>query len=337
MKDNAEIRDIPLEVKCYENAYVVPTKILCVFDAEGHFVPYTSKRMYSKSEYKIPKDAYVSNGQEEYYDEEVVYIGFLRGHWGHFIVDSSIRLWALGTQECQNKRILIKIEGMESFYYKLFEQLGVEKERLLQIDKPARFKKILVPELAYLPERYISKEFLMPFDRVAANINLDKEAYKKIYLSRVHFARGKKELGEKEIQDIFEANGFKILYPEELSMEEQIWYYKNCEVLVTTNGTVAHNIVFANKCKELVILRRFADNNVHQKIINHLKGIELVYINTFHKASNHDDCLMVRTDELVNYLKKKEMYISKESILKKVINFIGFKVPYMYRWINPKR
>ena len=336
MKDNIKILDIPLEIKCYEKAYVIPDKILNVFDSEGHFIPFTSKRTYNKSEYKVPSCDYVSDGQEQYYEEEVLYIGFLRGHWGHFIVDSSIRLWALETEECRNKRILIKIEGMEDFYYKLFEQLGIEKEKLLVIDKPTKFDKVLIPELAYLPEKYISKEFLIPFNRVTANIDLNEQIYEKIYLSRVHFAKGKKELGEKQIQEIFKLNGFKILYPEELSLQEQIWYYKNCKVLVTTNGTVAHNIVFTRNCKELVILRRFEDKNIHQEIINRIKGINLVYINAFHKDSNHNNCLMIRTPELMAYLKKNKMYISKENILKKLINYMGFKVPYLYRWINHK-
>lgn len=335
MSEAIEVKSEKLKIDIYDSAYVIPGKqgILHVYDKQGEFVPFTSKRRFNRNEYSVPVSPIsVEETEMEYYDEEVVYIGFLRGHWGHFLVDSSVRLWALDLPECVGKRILVKIEGMEEFYSKLFTLLHVDQSRILQLNKGARFRKVLVPELSYFPGKYITKDFLTPFKKISDNIFMNKAVYEKIYLSRVHFAKGKKELGEELIQKIFEENGFHILYPEELSYEEQVWYYKNCKKMVTTNGTIAHNVVYADKDVELTILKRFEEDNIHQDAINNVMSVKAQYINAYDKRSDHDNCLMVRTPELLEFCRKENMIIPRESYWKRFVDYWLFRLPYLYRW-----
>lgn len=335
MENKTMIRQEKLNIIEYEEAFAIPgaQRIINVYDRNGNFVPYTSKRRYGKAEYSVPDTPIqIREDEFEYYDEDVVYLGFLRGHWGHFIVDSTVRFWALLREECGGKRILLTIEGMEAFCYQLFEKLGIDKNRLLFLDRKARFRKILVPELSYFPGKYVTKEYLEPFEKVASVVELDRPVYDKIYLSRVRFSRGKKELGEESIEDIFAANGFRILYPEELSFEEQVWYYKNCKVMVTTNGTVAHNVVYAGNDVELIVLKRFPEENVHQYAMNLVKGIKVTYLNAYDKHSDHDNCLMRRTPEVVAFCRERNMQIPKESFWKRTSAWLIFRLPYIYRW-----
>ena len=86
-----------LRIDEYENAFARPNGgqgIISVYDQNGQFIPYTSKRKYGKAEYSVLEALTLEDMQEAgFFNEEVVYLGFFRGHWGHFIVDSSIRLW----------------------------------------------------------------------------------------------------------------------------------------------------------------------------------------------------------------------------------------------------
>lgn len=321
----------------YEGAYAIPggQNIITIYNEEGSFVPYTSKRTYGGMGYAnfaAPIDIEVM--ECGCLEEDVVYLGFMRGHWGHFLVDSSVRLWALDMAECKGKRILLNIEGMETFYEKLFYYLGVDSSQVILLDKATRFRSVLVPELSYFPGEYISKEYLIPFNKMVNQINMDIPVYDKIYLSRVHFSKGKRELGEADIQEIFEKNGYHVIYPEELSIEEQIWYYKNCKSMVTTNGTIAHNILFADNKTELIILNRFEQKeNMHQQAINLIKDIKVIYIDAYNKDvnGNRDDSLMWKTPELLDFCKKRNFQLPKEKAGRKLYLRIIFRLPFFYR------
>lgn len=340
MQDKILVKD-ELKVCEYEYACAIPGAqgVVSIYDQNGVFVPHTSKRKFGKKAYvsqdeKISEE--VSSGCR-YLDEEVVYMGFMRGHWGHFLVDSSVRLWALECPECAGKRILLNIEGMEAVYEKFFGYLGIDTRRIISLNEAVKFRSVLVPELSYFPGKYISKEYLAPFNRAVAQIHMDVPTYDKIYLSRIHFSKGKRELGEKDIQDVFVDNGYHVLYPEELSIEEQIWYYKNCKVMATTNGTIAHNIVFSGDETELIILNRFQQGeNPHQKAINDLKNIKITYVNVYRErdAGNRNDSLMWKTPEFYEFCKQKEFCLRKEKVGRKLYLQLLFKLPFLYRWFK---
>jgi len=283
---------------------------------------------------------YIKNFEDteyDYLDEEVVYIGFMRGHWGHFMVDSSTRFWMLDRPECKGRRFLINIEGMDELYAKVFSYLGIDNEQVISLEQNTRFRAIYVPDLAYYPAKYISKEYLFPFEKIMSQINLQLPIYEKIYLSRIHFTKGKRELGEKDIQDVFKKNGCHIIYPEELSLEEQIWYYKNCKTMITTNGTIAHNAIFCNRDAELIILNRFCEEeNMHQRAINLIKNIKVTYVNAYHPnvKGNKDDSLMWKTDDFLRFCQERDYRIPREICGRKLYLRILFKLPFLYRFFK---
>jgi len=324
-----------LFIKEYCNAYAIigGQGIIHIYDNDKIFIEYTSKRKVGKNYYDVPSIA--SNEiYGGYVDEEVVYIGFCRGHWGHFMIDSTVRMWALLEEKCRNKKILINIEGMNDFYYKWFEYLGIDKEHIIELKENRQYKKILVPDISYKIGEYISDRFAAVFEYVAQNIHKDLPVYNKIYLSRSHFSQKNKlkQLGEKYIQNIFEKNGYKVLYPEELSFEEQLWYYNHCYSMVTTNGTIAHNVLFMRNNTELIILHRFYEESMHQPNIGMVKNIKVIDIDAFYKNSTHDKTLMILTDDLKGFLKSRNYHYTKD--WNRLLKYLLFKVPFLYRIID---
>lgn len=323
-----------LMIHKYLNAYAIVGEqgIIHVYDSDKKYVEYTSKRKVGANYYKTPTISSEDiNG--DYCEEEVVYIGFCRGHWGHFMVDSSIRMWALLDEECIGKKILVNIEGMRDFYYKWFKYFNIDKKNIIELDSNKQYKKILVPDLSYVIDKYISVEFSKPFEYIASEINIDLPVYSKIYLSRVHFSHKNKmkQIGEKNIQNIFEKNGYKIIYPEEISFEEQVWYYSHCDSMVTTNGTVAHNILFMRDDSELIILNRFYEESMHQNNINLVKNVRVTNINAYYKSSTHDNALMVMSEELKEFFKKRNFFVPM--LNGSIKNYIIYKLPYFYKWL----
>lgn len=336
MIDEKMIDNSKAQITEYQGAYIIPDEqCLFAFDEKGKFIEYTSKRRLHKKGYATREDIDPKATEWETCDEEVLYIGFLRGHWGHFLVDSTVRMWALSREVSKGKKILAKIEGMESFYRQWFALWGIDLDRdVICPSKPTRFSKVLVPDISYYPRFFLKKEYIEPFRYVSETVSATEsfpEVYDKLYLSRSRIARGSKQLGEKYIEELFEKSGYKVLYPEEISFKEQVWYYSHCREMVATTGTVAHNILFAKEGTKLVILNRYPETPGHQDIINYASNAEVVEIPVYVKGCDHDNNLMVLTPELQSFCDKSGIDTSSYDRKKEVISRLLFRIPKAYK------
>ncbi len=323
-----------IRIREYQNAYILPDEqCLFAFDADGHFIENTSKRRVGKEEYAICDDL---TGSEEcdYVDEEVFYLGFIRSHWGHFMVDGTVRMWGLLENISKGKKILANIEGRQSFFEEWFGLFGIDaKKDIIKPQKLTRYKKIYIPDVSYYPGHYISDSFIAPFRYVADVIKEDLETYDKIYLSRSRISRGSKQLGEASVEKVFAAAGFKVLYPEEIPFRHQIWYYSHCKTLVTTTGTIAHNILFAAPGTELIILDRYPLEPSHQSVINRAARARVQNIPAYAKGSNHENNLMCFTPELKEYCRREGIKIKDEaaSHIRIMLTTLFFRIPKAYK------
>jgi len=252
-------------------------------------------------------------------DFPVIYIGYIMSHYGHFLVDSIGRLWP---EELVNSKIKLAIilEGeMPEFIRCFFELLGIKNDDILIVNENCQFKKVYIPDCSYWYANYVTNEFRGIYDRVINKVQLNRPTYEKIYFSRVHFAakgisrkNGKyiqREYGEIIIEKIFADNGFKVLYPEELSLEEQIFYINNCNILITTQGTIAHNIIFSKQGIKLVVINKFREScfgNFHQQMINELRNIEYVVIDAYANGSHRALSLLYPSRNLRRFLEDND-------------------------------
>jgi capsular polysaccharide biosynthesis protein len=76
---------------------------------------------------------------------------------------------------------------------------------------------------------------------------------RKLYLSRKG-REWRRPLNEDEISAMLAAEGFEILFPEELSFEEQVRMYQSAAVVVAPNGSSLLNAMFAPKDLRLIVL-----------------------------------------------------------------------------------
>lgn len=221
-------------------------------------------RFGGKYEYDIQKRGYLN--------ETIIYIGPLKTHWGHFLIDCSTRLW----YEISEKTDLrIAYCGFEHESNQLpqeciefFELIGIERNRLIDIREPILVKKVIIPEQAFVPGYYCYKCYLDIFDEAVKNVEISK--YKKT--DKLYFTRTKlstsKEIGEKFIERVFAKNGFEVVAPETISVSEQIALVNQCKQFVSLEGTIAHNIIFARNIENHIILRKHKYKNSRQYLIN---------------------------------------------------------------------
>lgn len=245
-----------------------------VVDANGEYVD--SSAIERRVQFAYP----VQN--PEYRDERVVYCGYLVKHWGHFLVEAVARLWY--ALESTEKLIFVTDEGKDAClsgnYKEFFELLGVYN-RIEIINKPARFREVVVPQLGYKTNAYYSDEYRAIFARIADNV-VTPEGWtgpNKIYLSRSRLKGiSKKEIGHDMLDDFFEKNGYQVIHPQDLSLSSLIMLLKHCSECAAFSGTLPHNMLFAPDGSKLIVVERYALNNEIQLDVNRMKYLDVTYL-----------------------------------------------------------
>lgn len=288
-----------------ENGYLLPNRyadnILFgnggVLDAEKHYVKQSEMNAYSKYAITPTKqdemEIYLGGSYEIedkdvcYLEEDVVYLGYINNHWGHFLLDSTTRLYPfLNDTDKKYKYAFLVNEGQAytpgTSIARFLELLGIS-EQILFINKVTKCRRIIVPEQGYMVNGYYSKEHLAVFDKVAEQVDCSKfPSYKKVYYSRANFKKAQgSEVGEELLLDLFERNDFTIVSPEKCSLDEQIAIVRNAELLVGITGTIPHNLYFAKPGQKMVILNKTHNLNVAQMDINIMRDVDVTYVDTY--------------------------------------------------------
>jgi len=216
----------------------------------------------------------------QYIDEEVVHIGPIHGSYGLFLLETLSRMWFFLNDENKKYKITYT-DGADNsdYWFKFFELLGLKKEQFVKIEKPVSFKKVIIPEQSFRLSDYMAPEFLDVFNAIKKDVPAAK--YEKIYFSKTKWVASTSVFGEKAIEQIFKKNGYKIFYPEKLSIKEQISLLKGCKKFAGIAGTNTHNNLFAADGIECYYLMRTPDICSPQILIDKNKNFKVSYIESF--------------------------------------------------------
>lgn len=239
------------------------------------------------------------DAEPDYLDESVIYIPIIPNHWGHFLIDTVSRLYILSDETYYKKdtKILYCFWRFEAGkltgnYLRFFELLGISERNLTAVKKPVRVREIVIPKAALSYSCLYSRKYMIPVQSIVRNVINSGicdslKVYDKIYFTRTRLASSQnKEIGEKDLEQLFESNGFKIMSPETLSLEEQIYYIHHCRIMTGLSGTIPHNIIFAGGGMQLVILNRTCIPNPPQLLLNRLcREVKVTYVDVYHQAT----------------------------------------------------
>ena len=197
--------------------------------------------------------------------------GHFRGHFGHFLVESTARLWALDHLPVEVESILYlpyrgevgaiekAMEGHERFY----RLMGISQP-IRTFGQPMRVERLFVPELGFgWSERYAGSPAYRAFIQGRLRAAVAPEGKKKLYVSRARLMglRGG-ILGETVIEENLARAGYEIFHPEKHSLEVQIARYRAAERIVALDGSALHLAAYVTDpgTRVAMILRRSKAN-----------------------------------------------------------------------------
>lgn len=266
-----------------------------VVDRDGNYVNYSACRAEHLIDISaLTRDRFggkysFDKKQATFRNETVIYCGIFWEQWGHFLIDQITRLWYVIRENQSEHRLIWLTTGKESNPIKgnflhFIKLLQIDINRIEFINNVTQFREIIVPQPAYYAGRYYTGEYNQLINVAIKNAlnQYQGEIYKKIYFSRVKFSKNSlMEIGEKSIETVFRKNGYTIIYPEKLDVVTQVALINQCEVMVSLEGTIAHNSLFMAEKNMHIVINRNRIINPFQFQIDSMRKLETVFIDAW--------------------------------------------------------
>lgn len=274
-------------VEVYDNAIILPAVQFNdydvshgrggVVDSDGNYVEISKTKARVVGKYDV--DNY------ETVDEKVVYCGFFNKAWGHFLTEVVSRLWyVLKNDDTIDSYVFIEEkDGNKQFngnYLEFLKMLGIA-DKVQIINKPTKFKTVVVPEEGLVYDEYYTDEFVKMYEYINSK---GLSQYTGPKYDKVFFSKRKCEisimsnLNEKFVDKFFEKNGYKILYPERLSLIETIGIMQNAKSFCALSSSLAHNQLFGHADQTMISIEKQAFFNPYQIFVANITGCECVFI-----------------------------------------------------------
>lgn len=227
-------------------------------------------------EYEIVRPSQVMKGR-------TLYLGYFMNHYGHFLLETLSRLWSIGAFQYDNYVMFpFTFNGGNvlptAFHRRFLSFFGLSLENVTILRNPVEFEEIHVPDRTVTINRNANLHALEIYRSVSSRY-CSVSAPPRIFLSRLQpYARAK---NIPQVEKLFSEFGFKVIYPEIMNIDEQLYYYSNCCVLAGFAGSGLHNCVFCREGAyviELGDVRSRAISLTSQRVANELARVNAAFI-----------------------------------------------------------
>ncbi|MGE5271071.1 MAG: glycosyltransferase 61 family protein [Thiohalocapsa sp.] len=244
------------------------------------------ERWYGKVTVPYPADA--AELQESVVSPvTAMYGGVLSVHFGHFLLESTERLW-WAVAERFDGPIVFQAESPTDvdvpFVRRFFELLGIDQQ-VVVAEKAMQFGRVVVPHAAFQLRAFVYEAFRAPFAKVgeAAEIGGRAVGPSRIYLSRTRLVSRQGEpigrvVGEEVVEEAFRRHGYDIVHPQTLSFEDQIRLVRRARTVSGVQGSALHLMLFSPGIGQAIHIMRSRDVNLSFPILDELVCDSSIYI-----------------------------------------------------------
>jgi hypothetical protein len=188
------------------------------------------------------------------------YLGDLRhhnAHYGHFLLETLSRAWDWSEARTEAKLMVLGAR-MPDFARRFYAVLFGSADRVTLVNRTTRFERIVVPAPAFVLDRHVHVQFKELCDRIAGAVGGEKEARSEqpVYISRSGLdpASCRTILGEELFERVLAGEGFRIVRPEAMSIDDQIRLFNRHRNVVASMGSACHTRLFSLSASTLVVL-----------------------------------------------------------------------------------
>jgi capsular polysaccharide biosynthesis protein len=299
----SRLRRDPLGVDVVENG-VIPRTVDCeipifdtasdwkftgwkggVYDRNGEVCPASlHERDFTRVSTSFAPDEI---GAVEHIPGEAVYAGLAFKHFGHFLLESTNRLWWPVLERFDGPIVFQNTIGRERvprWAQTFFDLLGW-RDRIMIVDHAVSFDRVIVPHSAFTIRKMVHETFRAPFRAAGAAAERHARAVSDLvsqdatgaYLSRTRYGY-RQSHGEQRMEKAFARNDFDVFHMEELPFEQQILVMRRYGTVAGIAGSAFHTMLFCDDAKTAIYVNRDHDVNENFFMIDELMGNRATYL-----------------------------------------------------------
>ncbi|GBR45988.1 glycosyltransferase 61 family protein [Neokomagataea thailandica] len=224
-----------------------------VFDASGHLVE-ASLQPRSDEHNAIAPIQPPERRTPQRTIEKAIFGGVAFDHFGHFLLESTARLWALS--EYKDYSWIFLTTGQEKlpdYQVGFLEILGLNKEKIIVVGDLISVNELFIPHTSFTYHHYASSAYRDTFRR--AQIPDSGRAQRRIFISRKNMKIAM-TIGESDLENVLSDDGWEIVYPELLSPLEQVQIFHEDNIILGLQGSAMHLSLFAPPGRKVIHLCR---------------------------------------------------------------------------------
>jgi capsular polysaccharide biosynthesis protein len=205
-----------------------------------------------------------------------IFGGIVHAHYGHFLVETLARAWALLPSDLPIIWLDAKGKhGFRPFQKQVLDILGIDPARHVFMEVPTRFERLLVPEAGAV----LWQSFHPQHARAMGVVPFAKPVPGKcVWLSRSKISEAKSRMvNEAELEALLIADGWTIMHPEDHDIRGQLAIMRDAETLAGFDGSAFHTLVLAGgAAARLILVPRHGANHISStfQAISDGKGLE---------------------------------------------------------------
>lgn len=198
--------------------------------------------------------------------------GVLWVHFGHFLVESTARLWALNGLEAPVDGVLFipkrpKAGDMTRGFQRAFVDQLAPDLPIKVATEPVEVEELVVPGQGFGLGRITAGT---PAFRAAIHDRFGREIEPngpdRLYVSRSALGLGKGGLlGEEKMEALLADHGYETFHPQQHSIEEQLARYKAARQIIAADGSAVHLYAMVGRADQdvaIVLRRKSTANNL---------------------------------------------------------------------------
>ncbi len=208
-------------------------------------------------------------------------------HYGHFLLSTLSRYWATAQIRTRGERILhlhpapVDVFFAKSYVKDTLGQLDLAPADFLSFDRPVRIAKLTIPAPSFEENNIAYTAFSTLCHGIGDKIVGTSQPPRRsnpVYLSKTKVTSG---IGTIINEGLFEMTleraGVEIVYPENLTLKEQILVFRSAPVISGVIGSGMHTSIFSLG-QSLVILNHEPSVMSNQLLIDNINGNNAVYM-----------------------------------------------------------
>lgn len=190
-------------------------------------------------------------------------------HFGHVMSEVVSRLWGWDTAKRENpdlKAIFhLKPQSRKnpSLEKALFTAYGIDESDIEWVNEPVWLRSVVSATPMWQNEvpHYVHPDIVETWDRIGDGLLAgaqDFETHDRIFVSRGAGAKHRHCRNNEAVEQFFTDQGFRVIYPERLSMAQQVAMFRGARVIAGYGGSAMFNLMYARKTQTVIVLNQEA-------------------------------------------------------------------------------